>query len=626
MIAASPVLIGLLALAGQAPADVVSASPRPVSAAEARLLGDVAFLADDRREGRGLGTEGIDTAAEYIALVFREIGLKTAPDLDGYYQAFPVRGETRVAAPTALTITTPAGTESFETGVNFVPLAVGAAGKGEGVPVVFAGYGITAKDDAEKLDYDDYAGLDVKDKVVLILRREPAPAPGTESAFAGPEPTSYATFTAKVANATARGAKAVLMVNDVGSTSHGDLMLDFNATPRGGTIPFAMIPRAAADRMLRAAGAPGLDALEEKINATLTPQSRELPGVTASYEVALERVTYTARNVVGVLEGAGPLADETIVVGAHYDHLGRGGPGSMAAGSNEIHNGADDNASGTATVLELARRLAARGEPLPRRIIFVLFSAEERGLLGSDFFVNSPIVPLDRMVAMLNLDMVGRYEENKGLVVYGAATSPGWEPMVEALARSRGLNPKFAKGTNDGFSDSDHSSFYKKDIPVLFFFTGTHPQYHRPADDTALINAEGMSRIADLCELILLDWARRPSRPEFTRLPAAPARDPAAMRGNGAYFGSRPAYGENVEGVKLEGVSAGSPAEKAGLKGGDVIVKFGGLPVKDVESYMVALGARKPGDEVEVVVQRDGQEMTMKVTLGSRPTSRGAQN
>ncbi|GIW89022.1 MAG: hypothetical protein KatS3mg108_3346 [Isosphaeraceae bacterium] len=519
-------MIAALLVLSLAQAPEAATPHHALSPAETRLLADVSYLADDRREGRGLATQGIDEAADFLGFAFREIGLKPAPGLDGFFQPFTVRGETRIAEPTTLAITTPTGTLSLQTGETFVPLAIGSAGQGENRPVVFAGYGITAKDQTAGLDYDDYAGIDVQGKVVLILRREPNPPAGSNSPFAGEEPTPFATFTAKVANATAHGAQAVLMVNDASSAAHADTLLDFNATPRGGTIPFGMIPRSLADRILKDAGTPGLDALEEAINSTLTPQSRELPGITASYEVTLERVTYPARNVIGVLEGTGPLAEETIVVGAHYDHLGRGEVGSLAPGSTEIHNGADDNASGTAVVLELARRLAARRDPLPRRVVFALFSAEERGLLGSDHFVNHPVVPLNQIVAMLNLDMVGRYEDSKGLIVYGAGTSPGWEALVETLARSRGLNPKFAQGTSDGFSNSDHSSFYKKDIPVLFLFTGTHAQYHRPTDDTPLINPKGMAQIADLCELILLDWARRPTRPEFTRLPAAPPRDP----------------------------------------------------------------------------------------------------
>lgn len=622
-----PLVVATLPLVAGIAGDVppVRDTSRYVSPAEARLRNDVAYLADDLREGRGVGTRGLDDAADYIATVFREAGLKTPPGMDTYFQPFPVRGELTLGSPTQLTLHFGDGVErALALGESFQPLAVGASGKADRVPIVFAGFGITAKDPAAGLDYDDYAEIDARDKVVLILRRDPSPA-DPSAPFAGDAPTSYATFTAKVANAAQHGAKAVLLVNDAGSAEAADKLLDYRATPGGGTIPFIMIPRHLASQLLESAGAPPLLQLEAAINATGKPQSRELPNASATYEITSERKTIMAKNVVGVIEGQGPLAEETIVVGGHYDHLGLGGMGSLAMGSREIHNGADDNASGTAVVLELARRFAARSEPLPRRIVFVLFSAEESGLIGSAYFVNHPPYPLENLIAMFNYDMVGRYDENRGLIIYGAGTAEGWQPLVESLATTMSFKPKLAAGTSDGFSDSDHSSFYKKGIPVLFFFTGTHAQYHRPGDDTHLINSEGMTRIADLGELLLLELARRPQRPAFVSLaPPRPRTTTATLGGGGAYLGSRPAYGEDVEGVKLDGVTEGSPAEKAGLQAGDVIVRFGGLKVSDVESYMVALGSKKPGDEVEIVVLRDGQERILKATLGSRPTAQNA--
>jgi hypothetical protein len=603
-------------------ASLLHAADEPgVAPAVARLRSDVSYLADDARGGRGVGTPGIDEAADYIAGIFQQIGLQPAPGAEGYFQPFSIRGEARVGQPTDLAFGLPDGMVARgELGKTFAPLAVGSAGKFEESPVVFAGFGITAKDSEKQLDYDDYAGIDAKDKVVLILRREPEPKDQT-SPFAGEPFTSYATFTHKAINAAEHGARAVLLVNDEPSAAERDQLLDYGATPAGGAVPFIMITRATADELLKAAGAPRLAELERSINETGKPQSRELDGITAQGQVTIAREPIRARNVVGVLEGRGPHADETIVVGGHYDHLGMGGLGSLAFGTRAIHNGADDNASGTATVIELARRLAARPDPPPRRVVFMLFSGEERGLLGSAHYVNQPLFPLDKTVAMLNFDMVGRYEDDKGLTIYGGGTSEGFGPLVEGLAKSLGLNPKLARGVNDGFSDSDHSSFYRKDIPILFFFTGTHPDYHRPSDDSDRINYEGMARVADLGELMLLNLLGRPERPTFVKAPAAPRREVGAVRvGGGAYLGSRPSYGDDVEGVKLDGVSDGSPAEKAGLKGGDIIVRFAGLPVRDIESYMTALSSKKPGDTVEIVVQRGEETVTLKATLGSRPS------
>jgi hypothetical protein len=469
--------------------------------------------------------------------------------------------------------------------------------------------------------------VDASGKAVLIIRKEPEPA-DKSSVFAGESPTSYAAFTHKVVNAAQHGVKLVLMVNDAATAKASDAVLEFRSTPGGGSVPFLMITRELGDRLLASAGQPALAELEAKIDETLKPQSRELEGVKVSAEVTISREAIAAKNVIGVIEGEGPHAEETIVIGAHYDHLGRGEVGSLAFGSRDIHNGADDNASGTATVLELARRLAARPDAPARRIVFVLFSGEERGLLGSAHYVEDPPYPIEQTVAMINLDMVGRLDEERNLVVYGTSSSETFGPMVEPLATTLGFKPKMPKAINDGSSDSDHSSFYKKDVPILFFFTGIHPDYHKPSDDSPLINYAGMAKVADLCEQVALNLASRPERPVFVKAPARPAASasaaasPGAVKGGGAYFGSRPAYGEDVEGVKLEGVTEGSPAEKAGLKGGDVIVKFGGVAVKDIESYMVAMSAKKPGDVVEVVVLRDGEEVTLKATLGARPSAR----
>ena len=588
-----------------------------ISPSEGRLRSDVGYLADDLRGGRGVGTRGIDDAAEYLATALREAGLKPIPSSGRYFQDFPIRGEARAGTPTSLAFQVGADTKiDAVLTESFSPLAIGTAGKVDAIPVVFAGFGITAKDAEKNLDYDDYAGIDVKDKAVLILRRDPDPADKT-SAFAAAEPTKFATFTTKAINAAEHGAKLVLLVNDHGSAAPKDTLLTFDSTPGGGAVPFVMISRALADQLLAKSNAPSLDALETKINTELKPASLELPAkVTA--EVTVSREPIAAKNVVGVLEAQGPLADETIVIGAHYDHLGSGGMGSLAFGSRDIHNGADDNASGTATVLELARRLASRPDPLPRRVVFMLFSGEERGLLGSEHYVKDPIFPLDKTVAMINFDMVGRLEDDKGLIIYGAGSAEGWESLVESLANSLSLKPKLSKGATGEFGQSDHYSFYRKDLPVLFFFTGTHPDYHRPSDDSDKINYPGMARVADLGELMILDIAKRVDRPAFVKL-AAPARESAGqVKGTGAYLGTRPAYGEEGEGVKLEGVSEGSPAEKAGIKGGDVIVKFGELKILDIEGYMNAMSAKKPGDQVDVVVLRDGKEVTVKVTLGTR--------
>jgi hypothetical protein len=615
---ASCLLLGASALA----ADVAAPTGKYVSPAEGRLRSDVGFLADDLREGRGPGTKGLDAAAEYIATVFREAGLTTAPGAAGFFQAFTIPGTARLKEGVALAVDLPGDAADLAGKLkeDFTPLVRGGEGNLADAPVVFAGYGITAKDDGLKLDYDDYRDLDVKGKVVLIVRREPQQK-REDSPFAGAQATTYSGLRHKARNAAEHGAAGVLLVNDAATVAGGkDELMDFAASDGDGSgPPFVMITRAMADAILAGAGEPKLAELEEAIDKELKPVSRALKDVTIDLAVAVDRQPIPVKNVVGVLEGSGPDADETIVVGAHYDHLGFGGSGSLSFGSRDIHNGADDNASGTALMMELARRLARRADPLPRRVVFMAFSGEERGLLGSRHYVEHPLFPLKDTVAMLNFDMVGRLNSGSEITVFGAGTSPGFEGLVKALAASQGLKPTIVEGTAMQFNASDHASFYYKDIPVIFTFTGTHADYHRPSDDSPLINYDGMTRIADYAELLLLDIARRPTRPEFVKLKGgSPGPLASASRGARAFLGTRPAYGAEGKGVKLDGVSEGSPAEKAGLKGGDVIVKFDGKDVANIEDYMEGLARKKPGDTVEIVVLRDGKETPVKATLATR--------
>jgi Iap family predicted aminopeptidase len=309
------------------------------------------------------------------------------------------------------------------------------------------------------------------------------------------------------------------------------------------------------------------------------------------------------------LEGEGPLADETIVVGAHYDHLGRGGAGSLAPWTRDIHNGADDNASGTSALLEVARRLAERGEKPQRRIVFIAFTGEEKGLLGSAHYVRNPAFSLEKTVAMINMDMVGRLTDDK-LVVYGTGTAEGFEQLVDRLNEEHGF--KITKNES-GYGPSDHTSFYAKGIPVMHLFTGNHRDYHRPSDDSDKVNVEGMRRVTDLVEDIVTQIAENPERPKYLET----KRPQMAGRGKFPYFGSIPDYASNDNGLALQDVAKDGPAAKGGLKGGDVIVEFGGQAVTGIEDFAAALSKHKGGDRVEVKYLREGKTLTTEVTLES---------
>jgi hypothetical protein len=320
----------------------------------------------------------------------------------------------------------------------------------------------------------------------------------------------------------------------------------------------------------------------------------------------------TGRNVVAILRGADPaLAGEAVIVGAHYDHLGHGGSFSMAPGDSSIHNGADDNASGVAAMLEIARRLA-RGPRPARSIVFIAFTGEEEGLLGSSFYAGHPAVALDRTRAMLNLDMVGRLGAGP-LIVYGTDTADEWKALVDSAAAAEGVQ---VRGGGDGFGASDQTSFYARGLPVLHFFTNVHADYHRPGDDWEKIDAAGLARVAAIVARVAGSVASRPGALTFHRA-AAPAPSMSGP-GYGAYLGSIPDFTPVPDGVKLTGVREGSPAEKAGIRAGDVIVRMGEMDVHDLQGLTNALRTYKPGDTVPVVLLRDGQRVTLTVTLGTR--------
>jgi len=326
-------------------------------------------------------------------------------------------------------------------------------------------------------------------------------------------------------------------------------------------------------------------------------------------------VALETRNVVALLRGSDPaLRGEIVIVGAHIDHLGRSTAGAMdPEAGGVIRNGADDNASGTAAVLELARLFTAK--PIRRTLVFVNFSGEELGVLGSSYFVEHSPVPIDSIVAMLNFDMVGRLHGDS-LIVYGVATARELPTLLDSANSTLGLH---VRGIGDGFGPSDHSSFFARNIPVLHFFTNTHSDYHRATDDADKVDANGIAKVVTLAERVIREIDRRDNRLTFVRSATPPPVSGSRM-GSNVYLGSIPdmAAPESLKGLRLSGVRAGSPADAAGLKAGDVVVEFDGKPVVDLQSYSDALYARQPGDEVDVVVVRNGERVRTRVKLGKR--------
>ena len=320
------------------------------------------------------------------------------------------------------------------------------------------------------------------------------------------------------------------------------------------------------------------------------------------------------QNVAAIIPGRGPLAAEYVIVGAHFDHLGRDSVGARDPEKGHVmHPGADDNGSGTAAVMEIARRIARH--PTNRSVIVANFTGEELGLLGSEQFANHLPVPKDKVQAMVNLDMVGRMKNDK-LIVYGVMTAAEMKGIVD----SANVAPKLAiAAVGDGEGPSDHAAFYHKDLPVLHLFTDLHDDYHTAADVAERINIDGLVRVADYTERVVRALADRPARLTFQRVQTAGANRPSERQGGGVYLGSIPDMGAaDVKGMQLSGVRPGSPAEQGGLRAGDIIIRFGGKAIGNIYDYTDALGSFKPGDVVEVIVQRAGTEVTLKITLGKR--------
>jgi hypothetical protein len=380
-------------------------------------------------------------------------------------------------------------------------------------------------------------------------------------------------------------------------------------------VPMMHVKRSVAERILKAGGLPALAELQRKVDQDREPQTMDVPGVRVSGDTGLVKRSVPTRNVLGLLPGSGALADEYVVVGGHYDHLGRTTlqfPGAERRDDPDamhIHYGADDNASGTAGVIELARFLS-NGEAGPRRsILFVAFSAEEMGLLGSQHYVNHPTVPIDQTVAMFNMDMIGRLDHDK-LTVSGVKTSDMFDELVKQLAEEKGLK---LSTTASGFGASDQTSFYTKKIPVLHFFTGLHQDYHKPSDTADKINAPGAIRVMEVVAVLTDRVSRAEQRPDYKRIKMKSRGRRAELK---VRLGIMPSFGEDDEdGMAVTGVIEDGSADRAGMQDGDRIISIGETTVNDIYDYMDALSDFEPGQQVVVRITRDGQRMSLRVEL-----------
>jgi hypothetical protein len=394
------------------------------------------------------------------------------------------------------------------------------------------------------------------------------------------------------------------------------MRLAYDRVPDHSGLPAVSVRRAFIEPLLKESGH-DLRAIQDTIASTKRPVAFPITGVKASLSAELMRIKDTTANVIGYLPAAGnPDEAEVVVLGAHFDHLGFGGPGSGSVKPDTIavHNGADDNASGTAGLLELVQQISYRRSELHRNVVFAFFSGEELGTLGSLYYVAHPRFPLERTVAMVNLDMIGSLRD-RTLTVGGSGTSGAWEAL---LSRHNADSALILQKNADGFGPSDHAAFYGKDIPVLFFFTGVHSAYHSPSDDADILNYGGLEQVVRFAEAVSMDIVQGSERPSFVRVQSQPGSMGGDRRGFSVTLGIVPDYGESSSGMKISGVRANGAAEKAGLKSGDVIVGLAGKKILSIYDYMGILGELKAGDEVAVEVLRDGKPMTFKATMEKR--------
>jgi len=580
-------------------------------------LDDVKYLASVPLKGRATGSPELEKAASHIASDFQSFGLKPV-DGKNFELSFPATLTPLLGQNNTLSFKDGAVSETLKEGRDFVPFSFSATGKFSG-PVVFAGYGITARE----YNYDDYAGLDVEGKIVLLLRHEPQEF-DEHSVFAGKRLTSHATFADKAVNAKMHGARGVILINDVPSHSGNEDKLEKfgqEGGPHNAGVFFIQMKAATAEKWLAAEGH-DLRQASAEIDKDLKPQSFALSKVNVDVNVDLVQQVKTVHNVAGYLPGN---STEYIIIGAHYDHLGLGDEHSLAPNQlGTIHPGADDNASGTAGVIELARYFGKDWNPAQHRrgILFMTFAGEELGLLGSEWYTEHPILPLENCAAMINMDMIGRIREGR-VFLSGVPTGSTFSKLVDDVKFPAPLHLDFA-GKNSGTNmddASDHASFAAKHIPTLFFFSGLHGDYHKPSDTWDKINSVDAAKLLDGVSEMAEHLADAAERPQYVRVvrPAAPVTGSnSSNSGYGPYFGSIPDFNEPPKGVRFADVRAGSPADQAGLKPGDIMIEFDGKEIANLYDFTYALRNHNPGDLVPVKVLRGTATIEAKVLLTSR--------
>ena len=573
---------------------LISWSQSEITSAE--LSAHVKFLASDSLKGRKPGTNEFTVAAKYVANEFKKYGLKLLGD--NGFQYFEVAPEIEVGKNTLK-----AGKTDFKYGTDFTVFSYSKSAKIKS-GLIFAGYGFDIQNN--KMIWNDYSRLIVKGKWVMILRG--SPEKNREDNFY----ENNIRDLEKINIAKAKGAAGVILVSPVDLNSSDELLpLKYEGAKKSDLMPVIQVKRSVANQLILKSGK-SIENLEKELNTKLMPVSFDTKSK-VEIKTDVQLVPVKTENIIGYLEGSDhALKSQYLVIGAHLDHLGFGGPGSGSRKQDTvaIHNGADDNASGVATILELAQYLASKKDSLKRSVLFIAFSGEELGLLGSQFYVNNPLLDLNNAKAMLNFDMVGRFNNStRAVTLSGTGTAKEWEDILDQYQKQYNFKFNYSK---EGYGSSDHSSFYSRNIPVIHFFTDLHDDYHTPSDDAELLNYHGQQEVTELAARLAFQLLNRNSM--LTYQEAGSKERKSSSANLKVTLGIMPGFGStDGQGLKVEGVTKDKPAYKAGIQVGDIITALNGEKIADIYEYMDKLKKFKPGDKITANIRRGDNELVVNI-------------
>ena len=565
---------------------------------EKEIMRHIQYLSHEDRKGRKPGTRESRDVIAYLIKELKSYGIKPGVKNQSYTQPFDIETGIELGENNLLTI----NNDSLEVNKDYIPLWF-SSNKLESSTAVFAGYGFNINE--ESVQWNDYENIDVKNKWVIVFRKSPE-ADNVHSIF-----REHSSFHKKMLVARDNGAVGIIFVSQVEDTTL--FPLNYISGYKNDGIPAVHISNETANKLFKPLGWTQ-EMLQETMNRSMESVNFEIPNLTIEASVELKLTKDRAANVIGILKsGNRKYREELIVIGAHFDHLGLGGErsGSRQVDTLAVHPGADDNASGVSGLLEIAQKVSSFKSKLKRSIVFIAFDAEETGLLGSKFFIENPPFPLEQVTTMINLDMIGRMKEST-FTVGGVGTSLIFEPLLDSLSLNRGFT---VNKTMAGFGPSDHASFYAMDIPVLFFFTGVHSDYHTPKDTWDLINVEGEKRILNYIYDLVIKLSKNNNRPLFKE-----SGPKSSSMSNGVQFkvslGIMPSYASTGDGLEIDGISRkDGPAFKAGMKKGDIIKFIDGKPVNDIYEYMERLSNLEKGMTVPIKIMRNGKLITLSVTF-----------